>query len=628
LVDRVDVWHSPRDRVMDVYAPTTAAGVRVPEGRRGTTDRSDAGRVRGPRFGCGLYSRVAVPPDMTDQGDAMEEDLPPDIDIARNATTRPIEAVGDDLGLAPDDLDPRGSGVAKLTRGAVERELDRPAGGRLVLVTAMTPTRRGAGKTVTTVGLGQALGRLGESNAVAIREPSLGPVFGMKGGAAGGGYSQVLPMEAINLHFTGDIHAVTAAHNLVAAAVDASRHHGNPREIDTDRVVWGRALDVNDRALRETVVGLGGPANGPPREDSFLITAASELMAVLCLSTDIADLKARVARAIVAYDADGEPVTVADLDVGGAVTALLKDALRPNLVRTIEGTPAFVHGGPFANIATGTNSVLADRLGLRLADYLVTEAGFGADLGAEKFVDIVARTGLEPDATVLVATVDALKRHGSAAVDDPDSVAALRAGLPNLDHHADTLREMGLPVVVAVNRFPSDTDDEVAAVLDHCAARGTPAAVSTVHRDGGAGGRELARLARDAADSGEADLQHVYPLDAPLDEKIRAVATRVYGADGVEFTSNARDDLDHVESLGLDDLPVCISKTPLSLSDDPERVGVPRDWDLSVRALYPSAGAGFVVALTGDVLTMPGLPADPAATDIEVDDDGAVHGLF
>ncbi|MFB6169787.1 MAG: formate--tetrahydrofolate ligase [Haloarculaceae archaeon] len=550
-----------------------------------------------------------------------------DIDIARAAERRPIEDVASDLGLSPADLERRGNEVAKLTWDAVRRELDRPADGRLVLVTAMTPTKRGAGKTVTTVGLGQALARLGASNAVAIREPSMGPVFGMKGGAAGGGYSQVLPMEEINLHFTGDIHAVTAAHNLVAARVDAVRHHGNPLDVDPDRVVCGRALDVNDRALRETVVGLGGPANGPPREDGFLITAASEFMAILCLSRSIADLKARVARVVVAYDTAGDPVTVADLDVVGAVTALLKDALRPNLVQTIEGTPAFVHGGPFANIATGTNSVLADHLGRRLADYLVTEAGFGADLGAEKFVDVVSRQDLDPDATVVVATVDALKRHGAATVED-GGLATLRAGFANLDHHVDNLRAMGLPVVVALNRFPDDTDAEVSAVLDHCAARGVPAAVSTVYRDGGDGGLELARLVREAADAGEADLRRVYALEDTVAEKVRAVATRVYGADGVEFTPDARDDLARIEALGFDDLPVCLSKTPLSLSDDSERAGVPHGWELSVRALYPDAGAGFVVALTGDVLTMPGLPADPAATHIEVDDDGTVHGLF
>ncbi|WP_267641319.1 formate--tetrahydrofolate ligase [Haloarchaeobius amylolyticus] len=565
---------------------------------------------------------------MSSHQSATQREVPPDIDIAREASRRPIEAVAGDLGLDAAALEPRGDEVAKLTWDAIDRVMQRPADGKLVLVTAMTPTRRGAGKTVTTVGLGQALGQLGVSNAVAVREPSQGPVFGIKGGAAGGGYSQVLPMEAINLHFTGDIHAVTAAHNLVAATVDASRHHGNPLDVDPDRVVWGRALDMNDRALRETVVGLGGSTNGPPREDSFSITAASELMAVLCLATDIADLKDRIGRIIVAYDTDGDPITVADLDIVGAVTALLTDALRPNLVQTIEGTPAFVHGGPFANIATGTNSVLADHVGLRLADYLVTEAGFGADLGAEKFVDIVSREGVAPDATVVVATVEALKKHGAPSVGDEDSIEALRAGFPNLDHHVDNLRAMGLPVVVAINRFPSDDDAEIDAVLEHCEARGVLTAVSTVYQQGGEGGVELARLVQAAAESGEADLQPTYPLDAPLDEKIRAVATQVYGADGVEFTPSARKDLARIEELGLDDLPVCISKTPASLSDDPARAGVPHGWDLTVRELYPSAGAGFVVALTGDVLTMPGLPAEPAACDIEVDDDGTISGLF
>ncbi|MFA9517873.1 formate--tetrahydrofolate ligase [Halopenitus sp. H-Gu1] len=565
---------------------------------------------------------------MASQKPTQQETVLPDIEIARTADRRPIEDVAADLGLSPTDLEQRGSEIAKLQWDAIDRELDREADGNLVLVTAMTPTRRGAGKTVTTVGLGQSLGQLGESNAIAIREPSLGPVFGIKGGAAGGGYSQVLPMEDINLHFTGDIHAVTSAHNLISAMVDAHRHHGNDLDIDPDRVVWGRALDVNDRALRDVVVGLGGTANGPPREETFSITAASELMAVLCLATDIADLRERLSRMIVAYDDDGDAVAVSDLDAVGAVTALLKDALRPNLVQTIEGTPAFVHGGPFANIATGTNSVLADHLGLRLADYLVTEAGFGADLGAEKFVDIVSREGVQPDAVVVVATVDGLKKHGAPSTDDEDSLAALKAGFSNLDHHVDTLRSMGLPVVVAVNRFPDDTDREMDAVLDHCDSREIPAAVSTVYRDGGDGGIELARLVRTAAEENDATLDPVYDPSDSIEAKIRAVATRVYGADGVEFTSQARSDLANVESQGLDDLPVCISKTPASLSDDPERAGVPRDWTLTVRELYPSAGAGFVVALTGDVLTMPGLPADPSATDIDVDDDGTVHGLF
>jgi formate--tetrahydrofolate ligase len=556
------------------------------------------------------------------------EDIPPDIDIARGAETRAVEEIGAILGLGKADLEPRGTDVAKLSRDAIERELAKPADGDVVLVTAMTPTRRGAGKTVTTVGLGQAFGQLGESNVVAIREPSQGPVFGMKGGAAGGGYSQVLPMEAINLHFTGDIHAVTAAHNLISAMVDAERTHGNDLEIEPDSVVWGRTLDVNDRVLRNSVVGLGGRTNGPPREDSFMITAASELMAVLCLATDIEDLRERVARIIVAYDMDGDPITVADLEVAGAVTAQLKDALRPNLVQTIEGTPAFVHGGPFANIATGTNSVLADQLGIRLADYLVTEAGFGADLGAEKFVDIVARNELAPDAAVVVATIDALQKHGEAEEGADDSIAAIQRGVANLDHHVDNLRAMGIPVVVAVNRFTTDTDAEIRAVLDHCATREIPAAVSTVFQEGGEGGVELAKLVRAATEEDAGPVEPVYELSASLDEKIHAVATQIYGADGVEFTPQAREDIEQMEALGLDDVPVCLSKTPASLSDDPSKAGVPHGWELTVRELYPSAGAGFVVALTGDVLTMPGLPSEPAAKEIEVDDDGTVHGLF
>jgi len=569
--------------------------------------------------------------------------VPPDVEIARNASRRPIEDVAGDLGLDETDLDRRGDGIAKLSWDAIHRELDAPSDGNLVLVTAMTPTRRGAGKTVTTVGLGQALLQRGESSVVAIREPSQGPVFGIKGGAAGGGYSQVLPMEEINLHFTGDIHAVTAAHNLIAAMIDAERTHDNDLDIEPDSVAWNRALDVNDRALREVVVGLGGRVNGPPREDSFLITAASELMAVLCLATDIADLKERIGRIIVAYDTDGEPITIRDLDCVGAVTALLKDALRPNLVQTMEGTPAFVHGGPFANIATGTNSILADQLGLRLGEYLVTEAGFGADLGAEKFVNIVSREGVAPDVSVVVATVDALEKHGEAMMERQqrthdasdgagppadDHLATVRAGCANLDHHVDNLRAMGIPVVVAVNRFPDDTDEEIQAVLDHYEVRDVPAAVSTMHRDGGEGGLELAAYVQEAATSGTASLDPSYDLSMDIDEKIRAVATQVYGADDVEFTPQARADIENLTELGLDDVPVCLSKTPASLSDDPEEAGVPFGWELTVRELYPSAGAGFVVALTGDVLTMPGLSADPAAVDIEVDDDGSVHGLF
>jgi len=560
------------------------------------------------------------------------EGTPSDLDIARATDLRDVTDVAADLGLASSDVEQYGTGKAKLTREAMARLLDADPTGKLVLVTAMTPTRAGAGKTVTTIGLGEALARLGERSLVAIREPSLGPVFGIKGGAAGGGYAQVLPMDDVNLHFTGDIHAVTAAHDLLAAMLDAHIHHGNALDIDTERVVWPRALDVNDRALREVVTGLGGPANGPPRESGFLITAASELMAILCLADGYADLRERVARVVVAYDRDGGSVTADDLGAAGAVTALLTDAFRPNLVQTVEGTPAFVHGGPFANIATGTSSLVADRVGLALADYVVTEVGFGADLGAEKFVDLVARHGVRPDAAVVVATVRALRRHGRTdhSPDDDEGVpdvAAVRAGLANLDHHVETLRSVGLPVVVAVNRFPDDADAEVQAVLDHCEAAGAPVGVSTVYRDGGAGATDLARAVRDAADRGPDHFTPVYDLDAPLVDKIEAIATTVYGADGVDFADAALDGIERLERQGLGDLPVCISKTPTSLSDDPDRTGVPTDWTLSVREVYPAAGAGFVVALTGDVLTMPGLPAEPSALDVDIDEDGRVTGL-
>ncbi|KAB1188016.1 MULTISPECIES: formate--tetrahydrofolate ligase [Haloferax] len=561
-------------------------------------------------------------------------EVPSDEEIARTATLDDIETVAARLGLGPDDIEPYGSNKAKLRQEAVDAARERGRNGSLVLVTGITPTPKGEGKTVISVGLAQGLARLGEDVAVAVREPSLGPVFGIKGGAAGGGYSQVLPMEDINLHFTGDIHALTAAHNLISAMLDAHVHHGNDLEIDVDQITWRRSLDVNDRALRETVVGLGGSANGPPREDGFGITAASELMAVLCLASDLADLKRRVARIVVATDRDGTPVTVDDIGATGAVSALLRDALRPNLVQTLEGVPAFVHGGPFANIAHGTNTLVADEVGLAHTDYLVTEAGFGADLGAEKFLDIVSREGAAPEAVVVVATVRGLKRHGLdmwpanfdvLATPNPDAV---RDGLPNLFHHVSVLRDFGLPVVVAVNRFPDDTDAEVAAILDACATREIPASVSTAHAEGGRGAEELAELVRQQVSSGRADLQLTYDLDDSLREKITAVATHVYGANDVTFSKQAEKDLNRLVEHGFDSLPVCLSKTPYSLSDDASKTGVPTDWTLHVRELYPAAGAGFVVALTGDVMTMPGLPARPAAVDIDVDDDGTIHGLF
>ena len=558
-----------------------------------------------------------------------------DAEIARDVDRRPIADVAGDLGLAPGDLDRYGDDKAKLTRDAIDRiREEHEADGNLVLVTAMTATPKGAGKTVTTVGLSQALAARGEKSVAAIREPSLGPVFGIKGGAAGGGYSQVLPMEDINLHFTGDIHALTAAHDLLAAMIDAHVHHGNELGIDVDRVVWPRALDVNDRALRETVVGLGGTANGPPRSDGFQITAASELMAILGMATDLEDLKARIARIVVAHDEDGAPVTAGDLEADGALATLLKDALRPNLVQTIEGTPAFVHGGPFANIAHGTNTILADEMGLSLADYTVTEAGFAADLGFEKFGDIVARRGLVPDAVVVVATVRALKYHGLDMwpveydrLSEPDP-AAVRAGLPNLERHLDTVDRFGLPAVVAVNRFPSDTDAEVRAVVEELESRGVRVAVSEVHARGSAGGRELADHVVEMAESGATNFEPRYDLADSLETKIETVAHEVYGAAGVTVTADARDDLERLAENGFDEFPVCISKTQHSVTDDSAKKGAPTDWTLTVRRLYPAAGAGFVVALTGDVLTMPGLPAEPAAQNMDVDAEGSVTGLF
>ena len=577
---------------------------------------------------------MAPQPPADDAVDAPESDLA----VARAADPRPIEEVAADLGLAPDDIEPRGDGIAKLTLDAVRSATGGGAGdgpaadGTTVLVTGMTPTPKGEGKTVTTVGLGQALSRLGESAAVAVREPSLGPVFGIKGGAAGGGYSQVLPMEAINLHFTGDIHALTAAHDLIAAALDNRLHQGNDEEIDVRRVGWPRALDVNDRALREAVVGLGGPARGVPREDEFVITAASELMAVLGLASDVADLKARIGRIVLAEDEDGNPVTPAHLGVAGAAAALLRDAFRPNLVQTIEGVPALVHGGPFANIAHGTNTLVADRVGASLADYLVTEAGFGADLGAEKFAHVVAREGIVPDVAVVVATVRGAKRHGLEmwptdfdALADPDP-DAVRGGVDNVERHVEVVESFGIPAVVAINVFPDDAGEDLAALESTLAERGVPVARSTAHRDGGEGATALAELVREGAGTGS--FAPLYDLDASLREKVETVAREVYGADGVEYVDGAAEDLDRIEAWGYGDLPVCVSKTPYSFSDDASLTGVPEGWTLTVREASPSAGAGFVVVKTADVMTMPGLPAEPAAEDIDVDADGNVTGLF
>jgi formate--tetrahydrofolate ligase len=564
-----------------------------------------------------------------------DESIPTDYEIAQAAEKQPIADVVEPFGLGREDLELYGEYKAKVSLDAIDRITSEGEKGKLVLVTGMTPTPMGEGKTVTTVGLGQAFNHIGKNALIAIREPSLGPVFGVKGGAAGGGYSQVLPMEDINLHFTGDIHALTAAHNLISAMLDNHLHQGNELDMNVTEVRWPRALDMNERALRETVVGLGGSTGGVPRQDSFLLTAASELMAVLCLADSIEDLKARIGRIIVAYDEAGDPVTVDDIDATGAAAMLLKDALQPNVVQTLEGTPAFVHGGPFANIAHGTNSLLADDIATSLADYVITEAGFGSDLGAEKFMNIVCRFGdMAPDAVTLVASVRALKYHGQdmwpadlEALKDED-VDAVRKGLANLEKHATNLQKWGVPVVVALNRFPGDTDAEVQAVVDHCRDElGIRVAESNVFLDGGAGGADLAEALVEATEE-DSDFSPLYELDASLKEKIETVATEVYGADGVDYTGDAEDDIERLESLGFGDVPVCMSKTFHSLSDDASLKGVPEGWTLEVRELYPSAGAGFVVALTGDVLTMPGLPAEPAAAGMDVDADGSVTGLF
>ena len=553
-----------------------------------------------------------------------------DIEIAQAARMRPIIDVAADVGLDREDLILQGEHIAKVRLSAVDRAKSNRQG-RLVLVTGTTPTRLGEGKTLTCIGLGQALWRLGTKAVVAIREPSLGPVFGTKGGAAGGGYSQVLPMEDINLHFTGDIHAVTAANNLIAAILDAHVFHGNELNVDPTRVMLPRCLDMNDRQLRNIVIGLGGKKHGVPREDGFIITAASEVMAILCLAEGIRDLKERLARIVVAFDREEMPVTAGDLTVHGAGTILLKDALMPNLVQTIEGTPALVHGGPFGNIAHGHSSVVADRLGLGISDVVVTEAGFGADLGAEKFVDIVCRqSGLCPDAAVLVASVRALKHHGGAKRRElgQKNAEALMAGFANLDAHLEILRTLGLRAVVAVNRFATDADGEIDAVLDHAEDQGVHAAAHRLHADGGASGEELTRLVLKTASSGPCAIKPVYRDEDPVEEKVAKVATEIYHAGEVKYDASALEDLERLRKAGLDGLPVCIAKTQLSLSDDESLRGAPSGWTLEVRGVRVSAGAGFLVVLAGDIMRMPGLGAEPAALQMDIDEDGKIRGLF
>ncbi|MEF8839703.1 MAG: formate--tetrahydrofolate ligase [Haloarculaceae archaeon] len=571
--------------------------------------------------------------------DVSHEPIPTDYDIAQSTDMEPIWELVEPWGLGLEDLQYHGEYTAKVKHDAIDRlrEQATDKDGNLVLVTGMTPTPMGEGKTVTTVGLGQTLNHMGEDAMIAIREPSLGPVFGVKGGAAGGGRSQVLPMEDINLHFTGDIHALTSAHNLISAMLDAKLTKDKDFHVDVTDVRWPRAIDMNDRALRAMVIGLDGKTGGTPREENFLLTAASELMAVLCMAEDLGDLKDRIARIIVAYDEDGDPVTVDDIDATGAATMLLRDAMKPNVVQTIEGTPAFVHGGPFANIAHGTNSLIADKAAFGMGDYVVTEAGFGSDLGAEKFMNIVCRLGdMTPNAVVLVATVRALQYHGldmwPADFDELDEagIEAIENGFENLDKHVRNLQKFGAPVVVSVNRFPDDTDEEVQTVLDHCRNDlDVRAAESEVFEKGSEGGLDLGDRVVDAVETGdEDDFAPLYADEDSIQDKIHTVATEVYGAEDVKYTGGALDDIERMEDLGFGEFPVCLSKTFHSLSDDASLKGAPEGWELEVREIYPSAGAGFLVALTGDVLTMPGLPAEPAAAGMDIDDDGNISGLF
>lgn len=553
-----------------------------------------------------------------------------DIQIAQEAELKHIREVAKVLDISEDELELYGKYKAKCSDELMDRIKDRPDG-KLVLVTAINPTPAGEGKTTVTVGLGQALCRLGKKAVIALREPSLGPCFGIKGGAAGGGYSQVVPMEELNLHFTGDFHAVTSANNLLAAMLDNHIHQGNELSIDPNQIVWKRCLDMNDRALRNIVVGLGKKSDGVVREDHFVITVASEIMAILCLADDMEDLKKRLGRIIVAYTYQGKPVTADDLKATGAMAALLKEAIKPNLIQTLEHTPALVHGGPFANIAHGCNSVRATRTALKLADYVVTEAGFGADLGAEKFFDIKCRiAGLKPDAAVLVATVRALKYNGGATKTElsAENLTALEKGIVNLGKHIENLKKYGVPIVVALNRFVSDTEAELAFVKSFCEERGCAFALAEVWEKGGEGGEELAREVLSILETKESHFKPVYENDLSLPKKIETVAREIYGADGVEFDSSARKALERIEALGFGKLPVCIAKTQYSLSDDPARLGRPENFKVYVREAYVSAGAGFVVAITGSIMTMPGLPKEPAAHRIDVDGSGQITGLF
>ena len=556
--------------------------------------------------------------------------IPSDIEIASASRKKPIVEIAAGLGIMEDELEMYGKYKAKISLDLFRRLAGKPEG-KLILVTAVNPTPAGEGKTTVSVGLADGLTRLGKKAVVALREPSLGPSFGIKGGAAGGGYSQVVPMEDINLHFTGDIHAITYAHNLLAAMLDNHIHQGNRLNIDTRKVVFRRVIDLNERALRSIVCGLGGEKNGVPRETGFDITVASEIMAILCLSQDLQDLKERLGRIIVAYTYDGQPVRASDLKAQGAMAILMKDAIKPNLVQTLENTPAIIHGGPFANIAHGCNSLIASKLGLKLADYIVTEAGFGADLGAEKFFDLKCRYGsLKPDAAVIVASIRALKYHGGISRDNlcEENVPALERGFVNLSKHVENISKFGVPTVVAINNFPTDTERELTKLYDMCRSLGVPAAQTQVWARGGEGGLELAQKVVDTIAEGRGDFRLLYPDNLSLKEKIEIIAREIYGADGVDYTTAAELQLKNIESMGYGVLPVCIAKTQYSLSDEPGKLGCPRGFRITVREVRLSAGAGFVVPITGDILTMPGLPKIPAACSMDIDGEGKITGLF
>lgn len=553
-----------------------------------------------------------------------------DIEIAQGAQMKHIRDIAASIGICEDNLEFYGKYKAKMSHEVWDKVKDNE-NGKLVLVTAINPTPAGEGKTTTTIGLGDALTKMGKRCVLALREPSLGPVMGVKGGAAGGGYSQVVPMEDINLHFTGDMHAITAANNLLSAMIDNHIHQGNELDIDVTNIVWKRVLDTNDRALREAVVGLGGKMNGIPRQDGFMITVASEVMAILCLASDIDDLKYRLGEIIIGYNRSGEPVKASDLKAQGAMAALLKDAIKPNLVQTLEHTPCFIHGGPFANIAHGCNSVQATKLALKLSDYTITEAGFGADLGAEKFMDIKCRMAdLSPDAVVIVATVRALKYNGGVKKADlkEENLDALKKGIVNLEKHIENMKSYGVPVVVAVNRFDTDTKAELDAVIESCNRLGAECALSEVFAKGGEGGLDLAKKVVSAVETQKADFKFMYDTDMSIKDKIRAVVTKIYGGKGVVYTPKASKQIARLEEFGLDKKPVCMAKTQYSLSDNPSLLGRPEDFEITVSNVRVSNGAGFIVVETGNIMVMPGLPKVPAANNIDVDADGRITGLF